>query len=346
MPVETYFYEILDISPGAAPEEIKKAYRKMSLKWHPDKNPDNKIEAEERFKLIAQAYSVLSDPELRQRYDRHGEEGLRRNFQSNNGGGGSSYGSAGNGGAYGGAHAHGGGAGFAFSFRAADDLFREFFGGRDPFGPMFAMDPFFGADPFADSFFSQAAAGPGGMRANGGHGASSSSSSSHVPIERERRPYAGTGFSMFGGGGFPSMFEASFGGSAGTMPANGSFSFMSSSTMGGAGGLRGAAGPSVRTFVQIADGVKIQITEEDDGRGNKTVTKVTPDGRKEITVNGVPQQQQQQQQSSGRNRINTNQYGNERRSRQNSDERRNERARSRSRSNSGKRTSTAYNAPP
>ncbi|KAJ1771021.1 DnaJ sub B member 6 [Coemansia sp. RSA 1843] len=329
MPLETRYYEILSIPHGASPEEIKKAYRKLSLKWHPDKNPGNREEAEEKFKLIAQAYSVLSDPDLRQRYDTHGEDGLKRNFQPNAG---ASYSSADNG-AYGGPHAH---TGFAFSFRAADDMFREFFGGRDPFGPMFTMDPFFGSDPFADPFFSQAA-GSGGMRAN------VSASSGHVPIERERRPYSGGGFSMFGGGGsgggFPSMFEASFGGSVGAMPPNGSFSFMSSSTMGGNGGLRGSAGPSVRSFVQIADGVKLQITEEDDGNGNVTVTKVTPDGRKEITVNGVPQQQQ----SSGRHRIN-GQQGSGQRSRNNSYEDRNGRNRSRSRSGSGNRSSAAYSS--
>ncbi|KAJ1787136.1 DnaJ sub B member 6, partial [Coemansia sp. RSA 2399] len=270
-------------------------------------------------------------PELRQRYDEHGEDGLKRNFQPNAG---ASYSSAANG-TYGGPHTH---PGFAFSFSAADDMFRQFFGGRDPFGPMFATDPFFGSDPFADAFFSQAA-GPGGMRAN------VDASSSHAPIERERRPYSGSGFSMFGGGGgggggFHSMFEASFGGSSGAMPPNGSFSFMSSSTMGGNGGLRGSAGPSVRSFVQISDGVKLQISEEDDGNGNVTVTKVTPDGRKEITVNGVPQQQQQQQQqSSGRHRIN-NQQDSDRRSRNNSYEKN----RGRSRNGSGNRSSTAYSS--
>ncbi|KAJ2864705.1 DnaJ sub B member 6 [Coemansia erecta] len=325
MPLETRYYEILSIPYGATPEEIKKAYRRLSLKWHPDKNPNNRDEAAERFKLIAQAYSVLSDPELRQRYDEHGEEGLKRNFQPNAG---ASYSSAANGG-YGGPHAR---PGFAFSFSAADDMFRQFFGGRDPFGPMFAADPFFGSDPFADAFFSQAA-GPGGMRAN------VASSSSHAPVERERRPYSGSGFSMFGGGGgsgFPSMFEASFMGSAGAMPPNGSFSFMSSSTMGGNGGLRGSAGPSIRSFVQIADGVRLQITEEDDGNGNVTVTKVTPDGRKEITVNGMPQPQRQ---SSGRHRIN-NQHDSDRRSRNNSSERN----RSRSRSGSDNRSSAAYSS--
>ena len=69
------FYKILGVEKTATPEEIKKAYRKMALKYHPDRNPDNK-EAEEKFKAAAEAYSVLKDPEKRQRYDQFGEAGL------------------------------------------------------------------------------------------------------------------------------------------------------------------------------------------------------------------------------------------------------------------------------
>ena len=69
------YYEILGVAKNAAPEEIKKAYRKKALQHHPDKNPGNK-EAEENFKLAAEAYSVLSDPEKRARFDRYGAEGF------------------------------------------------------------------------------------------------------------------------------------------------------------------------------------------------------------------------------------------------------------------------------
>ena len=69
------YYKILGLSRGASEEDIKKAYRKMALKYHPDKN--KAAGAEEKFKEIAEAYEVLSDPKKRGVYDQYGEEGLK-----------------------------------------------------------------------------------------------------------------------------------------------------------------------------------------------------------------------------------------------------------------------------
>jgi molecular chaperone DnaJ len=70
------YYEVLGVGKDASADEIKRAYRRMAMKYHPDKNPDNK-EAEAKFKECAEAYEVLSDPGKRQRYDQFGHEGLR-----------------------------------------------------------------------------------------------------------------------------------------------------------------------------------------------------------------------------------------------------------------------------
>lgn len=69
------YYEILGVDKGASKDEIKKAYRKIAIKFHPDKNPDN-AEAEDKFKEAAEAYEVLSNDEKRQRYDRFGHQGV------------------------------------------------------------------------------------------------------------------------------------------------------------------------------------------------------------------------------------------------------------------------------
>ncbi|KAH1242078.1 DnaJ subfamily B member 13 [Glycine max] len=119
------FYKILQVDRSAKDEDLKKAYRRLAMKWHPDKNPNNKREAEAKFKQISEAYDVLSDPQKRGVYDQYGEEGLN----------GVPMGAGGfPGGGGGGSSGDGGATSFRFNPRSADDIFSEFFGFSRPFG--------------------------------------------------------------------------------------------------------------------------------------------------------------------------------------------------------------------
>ena len=99
----TDFYEVLGVARNASSEEIKKAYRRKAREFHPDANPDD-AQAEEKFKEVSRAYEVLSDQQMRDRYDRFGEQGLAGGMSDGFGGGG------------------------------LGDIFEAFFGGGSPFG--------------------------------------------------------------------------------------------------------------------------------------------------------------------------------------------------------------------
>ena len=81
------YYELLGVKKGASADEIKKAYRKLAIKYHPDKNPDDKA-AEEKFKEISEAYEVLSDTEKRSTYDQFGHAAFGPGSRASRGGGG------------------------------------------------------------------------------------------------------------------------------------------------------------------------------------------------------------------------------------------------------------------
>jgi len=111
-------YAILGVTQDASEDDIKKAYRKLALQWHPDRNPTNSQEAELMFKRVAEAYSILSDPVKRRQYDLGEPSNLQRNSQHH--------------------------AGYPwpqerFSRMRAHDIFSQFFGGADPFANMFGM---------------------------------------------------------------------------------------------------------------------------------------------------------------------------------------------------------------
>ena len=85
------YYEVLGVSKGASEEEIKKAYKKLARKYHPDMNPGDK-EAEAKFKEVNEAYEVLSDKEKRAKYDQFGHAGVDPNFGGGGGFGGGGFG--------------------------------------------------------------------------------------------------------------------------------------------------------------------------------------------------------------------------------------------------------------
>lgn len=172
------YYKILQVDRNAKDDDLKKAYRKLAMKWHPDKNPTNKKEAEAKFKQISEAYDVLSDPQKRAVYDQYGEEGLKGQVPPpdaagfGGGGGGTTFFSTGD-----------GPTAFRFNPRNADDIFAEFFGSSSPFGVRGGGGGMRGSSMFSSGLF-----GDDFSRFGGGGGGSEGGSFSQgmrkaAPIE-------------------------------------------------------------------------------------------------------------------------------------------------------------------
>ena len=255
------YYATLGLAPGASSSEIKKAYRKLAIRWHPDKNPDNHEEASEKFKVINAAYECLGDVDRKRRYD-EGDVG------------GSS---------------DSGGADFGFHYQAGFDpfrVFRSFFGGHDPFEAMHQMHQDAMRAAFGRHGHSQREAGgsTGHHIGNRGWQGSASPFSSFFGRDPFDDPFFTRGFEGgFGGiGGSNSLMLGEGFGSPGATFSSSSSSFSSA----GSGYSK-----SVSTSSTIgSDGKRRTIT--------KTTIR-HPDGRVETdtteTVDDIPQLQGRQQ---------------------------------------------------
>ncbi|KAL7541886.1 hypothetical protein ACHAXR_011333 [Thalassiosira sp. AJA248-18] len=195
------YYQILGCPRNADDATLKKAYRKLAVKWHPDKNPDSE-EATENFQKVSEAYATLSDSKKRQMYDQYGEEGVRAAEAGADAPGGGMHGGFGGFGGGGGFPGGGHGA-HQMSPEEAQQFFSHAFGGGDPFGGMFGMggggpgiqfsrgDPFGGGgfgggggDPFA-SFLGQSQSTRSGMGGSSMRGSGMGGSTRSVATKKE-----------------------------------------------------------------------------------------------------------------------------------------------------------------
>lgn len=120
------YYKLLNLQKGASDDDIKKAYRKLALKYHPDKNKEPG--AEEKFKEVAEAYEILSDPKKKEIFDKYGEDGLKMGGGQGPSGGGQPGFSQ-------------GGPGYSYTWSGdPNETFKMFFGNSNPFGAFFDED--------------------------------------------------------------------------------------------------------------------------------------------------------------------------------------------------------------
>ncbi|TDH71246.1 hypothetical protein CCR75_002830 [Bremia lactucae] len=175
------YYAILNVARGATDDELRKAYRKLALKWHPDKNPNDSDTAQKKFQEIGEAYEVLSDKKKREIYDVYGEEGLKGQPAGPEGPeGGMPGGMPGNmrgmpGGFTYATTSNFPGGGFSFHSTDPSKIFEQFFGTSNPHEAE-------GSDPMASMFGDMGFGGMRGMRSGGFGG--------RDPFGQQRQPRA------------------------------------------------------------------------------------------------------------------------------------------------------------
>ncbi|XP_055390094.1 dnaJ homolog subfamily B member 6 [Condylostylus longicornis] len=270
------YYSTLEVTTTATDHEIKKAYRKLALKWHPDKNPENLDEANKRFREISEAYEVLSDAKKRKIYDQFGKEGLSDSSPNN-----PRYHHRSSG-------RHGGfqefddfdpTGGFHFVFRPPEEVFKEFFGVHSPFADLF--------DEHVNSHHpSNRHHHHHSHRSNGQHSRHHQQQhhhQQHHPINTIMTSFMTP---MLGNSMMDFIFTPDMGPTSSIFTTFSSFNSISAGGGGGGGGS--GAVKRTSTSTKFVGGKKI-MTKKVYENGKETVLSYENDVLKSKTVNGIPQ---------------------------------------------------------
>ncbi|XP_015039421.1 dnaJ homolog subfamily B member 6 isoform X2 [Drosophila persimilis] len=264
------YYQVLDVARTATDGEVKKAYRKLALKWHPDKNPDNLDEANKRFRELSEAYEVLSDEKKRRIYDEYGKDGLGERGQSRNSHARHHYSTH----DYDDFDIMGG---FPFVFRPPEEVFREFFGVNSPFADFFRD-----ANGYTNGTMSGGGGGSGSSRRHGSSAAGFGGGSRHHHHHQHKMasPFGAPMLNY-------SMMDF-------CMPTSGFTSFTSMTAGNGSSGVThisggpNAAVKRTSTSTVFVNGKKL-MTKRVVENGKETVFSYENDVLKSKTVNGVSQ---------------------------------------------------------
>eukprot|EP01102_Stenamoeba_stenopodia_P021139 TRINITY_DN843_c0_g4_i1.p1 TRINITY_DN843_c0_g4~~TRINITY_DN843_c0_g4_i1.p1 ORF type:complete len:309 (-),score=63.82 TRINITY_DN843_c0_g4_i1:69-995(-) len=299
MPTGRNFYLILGVQRDATEEDIRKAYRKEALKWHPDKNPDNLEEAEVRFRAIAEAYEVLSDREKRDLYDRYGEDGLQRRYSQSHP---HTYRNYGHHNSHHHHHHHHHHHNHHAFFHDPFEIFRQFFGEAHPFASAFARHPFQQQQhpqqpqqrrqqqPQDNHAYTGSGAPDDPVRLDDDEDEQAQTNAyqqqqyQQQQQQRFHDPFASLGFP-----GFPSLFGSSFGAPLFSTPmgmgSGGSFSHFSTSSSSFASG--GGLSYSKSTNITFENGKQVTtVTEVKNGQ--KSVTRYEDGQVVAKLIDGVP----------------------------------------------------------